>query len=577
MENKDLPVYKGDLNPFAIGCYTSMKSIKQPLYKLEHKYFTAEKVLSLYAVQSGYAYPEARMDEALKEILFCQFHDILPGTSIEPVEKDVLARIGHATMIIDNEMAGFFAGICNSLKPAVPEEFPIMAVNPHPFDIDEIVEIELQKTEPNFDKGKERIPVVYDEDGKIVTVQSEKPGCNIREDHRKKIVFRVKIRAGSVKRYSSFLKDISFEKKDKASFEGPVFETPVSRLVMDMGTGMPSDWEYNGTSLFSGEKMRFAVLDDNADPWGMGKKFFDGKADYFELMDGRQASEFAGLSNKELTPVYVSEKGPVRTIVETLLAYNNSRIHARYIFGAGDPGFDVEITVYWMEKDKLLKWIIPVGFNMNCIGRSISGITCCKHRKREFVMRDWLGMKNFEGENSFSVCSDGAYGYDISGNLVRISLLRAPSYAGHPVEGNDSIVFPGRAVKRIDQGVHTFRFRFIPGNTDEIINNSFNDSDLFNNPPFVRTVYPDDSGKNGFAGITISDRSIYMQALKYDINKNLVIRLLNPCRDEKEFEVLVQALNAGATLKLGSKKLSTWVIDRSSGKFSETDLLDRNR
>ena len=157
-KSEKLASFKGDLNPFAIGCYTSMKTVKQAIYSLEHKFYTAEKLLSLASLSADLEYPYAKMEEALKDLLFCQFHDILPGSSVEPVEKDVLNRIGHASIIVENEVASLFINIGNSLKPADPQEFPVMLINPHPFDIDEIVEMELQLPEPNSDKSKMRIP-----------------------------------------------------------------------------------------------------------------------------------------------------------------------------------------------------------------------------------------------------------------------------------------------------------------------------------------------------------------------------------------------------------------------------------
>ena len=247
----------------------------------------------------------------------------------------------------------------------------------------------------------------------------------------------------------------------------------------------------------------------------------------------------------------------------------------KYFIPSGKDGFDVEIMVYWMEKDKVLKWMIPVGFNMNCMGRSMSGINCYRHREREFVFRDWLGMKNLDGENSFSICSDGAYGFDINANTIGISLLRAPAYSGHPVKGEDGIVMNDRAVKRIDQGVHTFRFRFIPGKTNEIIDRSFNDSDLFNNPIISKIVYPSGTGNSIFEGIRISDDTINLQAVKLNEKGDLVLRLLNPCKELKRFEVNILSMNSNTKVEINPKALKTIVVKKSAGDFHETNLLER--
>jgi alpha-mannosidase len=574
-KSEKLASFKGDLNPFAIGCYTSMKTVKQAIYNLEHKFYTAEKLLSLASLSADLEYPYVKMEEAMKDLLFCQFHDILPGSSIESVEKNTIQRIGHARTIVENETASLFINIGNSLKPADPQEFPVMLINPHPFDIDEIVEMELQLPEPNSDKSKMRTPWIFNEKGETLPVQTEKPQCNIKEDHRKKIVFRAKIPAGSVVRYSCFLKDVPVALYKRILRKEFIFNAVESKLVIDKSTGFPELWKYKGKDLLGSEQMRFAVINDNADPWGMGIKSFDGDADSFNLLTSTQASEFAGLSGNQPDPVYISENGAIRTVVESLFAYNNSRIHLKYSVSSDRPDFDVEVTVYWMEKDKLLKWIIPVGFNMSCVGRSISGISCFKQLEREFVFRDWLGVKNYDGENSFSICTDGAYGFDIHDNNIGISLLRSPVYSGHPVEGEKDIVMTDRAVKRIDQGVHSFRFRFIPGNTDEIIDNSFNHSDLFNNPVIPRVIYPTGKGNFRYSGIKISDTTINLQSVKLNDNGDLVIRLLNPCKELKQFKVMVPSIKAEAVLEIKAKGLTTFIVKKGAKIFQETDLLER--
>jgi alpha-mannosidase len=338
---------------------------------------------------------------------------------------------------------------------------------------------------------------------------------------------------------------------------------------------MPAFWEYDGKQLLGTDPIKFAVIADNADPWGMGLKSFDGQTGYFSLMTNSQASKFAGLSGRNLPPVYISENGPVRTIVESLFIYNSSRLHLRYIIPSGKPDFDIEMTVYWMEKDKLLKWIIPAGFNMKCLSRSVCGINCSKTREDEQVMRDWIGINNLDEKKSFSICSEGAFGFDRIGNSLRISLLRAPAYSGHPVEGHPDIIWSDRAVKRMDQGVHSFRFRFIPGEKNELIDNSFNHSDLFNNPVISRIVYPSGKENFSFESIKISDNTINLQTIKPHDEESIIIRLLNPCKVSKRFMVTVPLMSAEAEIEMSPRELKTFIISKGSSQFSESDLLER--
>ena len=236
-------------------------------------------------------------------------------------------------------MAPLLIKIADCLGQTSPGEFPIMLINPHPFDVDEIIELELQLPEPNFDKSKIRIPLVYNENGESIILQSGKPLCNIKEDHRKRIVFRAMIPAGAVNKYSCYLKDVPKEQLKKTFKQELIFSSEKSKIKIDQTTGIPAFWEFDGKQLLGNDPIRFAVIADNADPWRMGLKSFDGQAEYFSLMTNLQASEFAGLSGRDLPPVYISESGPVRTIVESLFVYNSSRLHLRYIIPSGRTGF----------------------------------------------------------------------------------------------------------------------------------------------------------------------------------------------------------------------------------------------
>jgi alpha-mannosidase len=55
----------------------------------EHWLTTAEKASAMAALSESAEYPEAKLRQAWKDVLFNQFHDILPGTSIHRAYEDV--------------------------------------------------------------------------------------------------------------------------------------------------------------------------------------------------------------------------------------------------------------------------------------------------------------------------------------------------------------------------------------------------------------------------------------------------------------------------------------------------------
>ncbi len=95
-----LPRHAGDLNPWAVGCYTSMSLIKKKHRQLENALFYTEKITSHAFLAGLMEYPQRELHEALEDLLFCQFHDILPGSGIPQIEEYALRRFDHGLEIL---------------------------------------------------------------------------------------------------------------------------------------------------------------------------------------------------------------------------------------------------------------------------------------------------------------------------------------------------------------------------------------------------------------------------------------------------------------------------------------------
>jgi len=105
-----LPEVKKSLNPFAVGCYTTQIRVKQKHRRLENELYMAEKMSSSAALQGLLPYPRTQMQEATRDLLFAEFHDVLPGSAIEPAEEDALRLIDHGLEIASRlKLKAFFA------------------------------------------------------------------------------------------------------------------------------------------------------------------------------------------------------------------------------------------------------------------------------------------------------------------------------------------------------------------------------------------------------------------------------------------------------------------------------------
>mgnify|MGYP002516374111 FL=1 len=90
-----LPRYEGSLNFWAAGCYTSMIRIKQKHRRLENRLYMAEKMSAHAALLGIRNYEQGKLDRAMQDLLFCEFHDILPGSCIRPGEERALMTLDH--------------------------------------------------------------------------------------------------------------------------------------------------------------------------------------------------------------------------------------------------------------------------------------------------------------------------------------------------------------------------------------------------------------------------------------------------------------------------------------------------
>ncbi len=79
---KPIPVVDHELNALFVGCYTTQTRIKKGNRYGERLMAEAEGFNALAHVAAGAAYRGARFEEGWRNVLFNQFHDILPGSGV---------------------------------------------------------------------------------------------------------------------------------------------------------------------------------------------------------------------------------------------------------------------------------------------------------------------------------------------------------------------------------------------------------------------------------------------------------------------------------------------------------------
>lgn len=127
-----LPYYQGDLQMHAIGCYSIQAEVKKWNRQAEQLLQATEKFASFAQQLTGQCYPQ-QMDRAWKNVLFNQFHDILPGSGLQiTYDRDARDAYGEAHSIAGRALNNALQSISWRINiPLVEGTKPIVVFNSH--------------------------------------------------------------------------------------------------------------------------------------------------------------------------------------------------------------------------------------------------------------------------------------------------------------------------------------------------------------------------------------------------------------------------------------------------------------
>jgi alpha-mannosidase len=572
-----LPRLESDLNPWAVGCYTSMMRVKRQHRRLENELYQTEKMATTAWAQGLMEYPDAELAAATRALLRSQFHDILPGTSIPSVEESALDDIGLGITLVSRAKTRAFFALAAGQEPALEGTHPILVYNPHPFPVQTAVECELQPYWPDRE-DQYGVPSVT-VGGRKLRAQAEQQESNINEDHRKRVVFAAKLEPGRMNRF-----DCRFEKT--ARRPAPAlrprdgrfrFKTAELDVIVNARTGLLDQYRAGGDDYLSAGACRLLVMHDDADPWGQEVTRFRRSAGRFKAMSQSDAARFAGVSRARLLAVRVIEDGPVRAVVEATFGYGDSAICQRYKLPRVGTELEIETRVYWQEKDRMLKLALPTPWSAGILlGQVAYGVQELLANGDEAVAQKWLAVVSRERPRALTVVNDSTYGCDFKNGELRLSLLRAPAHAGHPTFTGRPIVQQDRFVPRIDQGEHVFRFWLNGGGERERLTAADREALVHNERPFALAYWPSGGGEQAKSGPVLSDRAVQVVAFKRaEEDDGLIVRLFEPTGRRRKTTLSLDSCGMRAEVRMQPFEIKTLRIDRRTGRCSEVDLLER--
>lgn len=565
------PTVAKDLHPVHVGCYTSQAKLKRLHRQLENRLYATEKLLSAAASQGLIAYPGKEVHEAERDLLFCQFHDILPGTSILEGETASIATMHHGLDILSRlQMKGAMALLAGQEK-ARPGETPVFIYNPHPYPVTGAFTFEIMPAEQNWSRDVRNV-VTVTRNGETVLSQEEKPSLNMNLDWRKRITVQATLDAASMNRFDCAFQLLPNTQQQEIAFptSNILFDNGRMQVLVNVKTGLIDRYAVDGVDYLCPGALSPVAYADNPDPWHMDAPIYPDALGAFTLAEPKPARSYFDGSEVTAFPVRIVEDGPIRMIVEAELIWKSSRIIQSYLLPKTGTSFEVSQHIIWNEADTMLKLEIPAAIDGRYIGQGMFGSGELAQDGTECVSQKWCGL--FDRVHGLTIANTGVYGSHCKGNTVSLSLLRSPGYACHPIEDR-RLVHEERFIPRMDQGEHRLNFVICGGSAAERRRLVDFEAQVLNEAPFILSAFPSGNGSLPKQSVILSDPSVLLSAMYYDeTNHDYIIRLWNTQDHANQVTAVIPLWNVRQEIKLNAFQFKTYRI-HPDGYLEETSAV----
>ena len=541
------------------GCYTSMGRVKRKHIKLENELYFTEVICSVAAAKGLMEYPAEKLNAVCEDLLNAEFHDILPGSSVQCGEENGLNLLSHGILEAERLKTKAYFALAGSQKDAAAGEYPVVVFNRQPYELTDNIECEFMLADQNWsDEIVSRVRIT-DEAGNELKYQVVKEESNLALDWRKRIIFEAKLAPLSLTRFSIF---VDFEKKTERKACGDLVYSDGRKYVeIDGKTGLLKNYSIGGKT-FVKDGFRLVAFDDNADPWGMQafqQKRLGENEKPFALSE-KPSGPFEGLKS-----VQVIEDGDVYLGIEAFFEKDNTRARIGYKIYKNNDYVDVDVTLFLSDINEIVKLKIPVCQSGKLIGQTAFGSEELFTDARENVSHRYIAI---DGDECFAVFNNCVYGSHYENGALYISLARGVSYCAHPIPGRP-IIPADRFVKKIDQGENDFSFRIGVCDRRELSRRALE----FVQKPYALNIFPmqtrEVADEKPFS-VSLSDKDLVLTVIKNASDgSGVVFRILN----DREAPATSSFTVNGASAELNFAAFEVKTVLYKGGTLVEIDGL----
>ena len=394
-----LPVVKTELQHHSRGCYSANGDGKYLNRRAERSLIESETILLMANRTMGRSYPVEQFAESWWKVLFCQFHDMMAGTSLYSDYQDVRDSVGYACEVAQTTKVSALEAMAKSVDTSAVQEGAVFLFNPLPWKRTALLECYAEQ-DPS---GNSPVTHLSANDGSKVPIQwrpsasmtnffprlsawVELPACGYR-------VFELS--HGEVPAPSSYWDFFT---------------------ISDSAFGITSLKAPDGTELLA-KPIGLVAIRDTSDTWAHG-------IDSFRDEIGR--------------PVFVSstlvEDGPVARVTRQRARWQESEIVLDIAQFAGIEFIELRFVIDWREREQILKLEVPLALSGPRVFAKVPGAIIERAvNGNEEPYQDWGAVQGQVGGADYTVAilNSQSYSYDCLDGLFRAILIRSAPYARH--------------------------------------------------------------------------------------------------------------------------------------------------
>ncbi|MFC7549302.1 alpha-mannosidase [Plantactinospora sp. GCM10030261] len=489
-----LPVWRDDLQMHAPGCYSAHSGIKLWQRRAQAAILSAERWGVIGSTLFGLDYPTADLGRAWKQILFNQFHDVLPGSAIESAYDDARDQLGEAVAIAKRIITRTHNVIARHVDiPLVEGTQPVLVFNPHPWPVTTHVEVQY---------GAQPTGVhVVDADGRLALSQRTQSVATTDDRNRGATVFEADVPALGYRLYRLRSGAAPAETAGAAAGAAPVGAAETAAPAGSATAGAAETTAPAGSAWAAGERpagtlhATETVLEND-----LLRVELDPETGWLvSLLDKRTGVDVVAGARGEhtqicqdptdtwghrvvsyrwpgapmtTTRIVLRETGPLRARLRVEREWHRSTMVEEFILGHRDDQVEVRVTLDWRERAHLLKLCFPTAvadpvstyeIPFGSIEQPVDG--------GENPAQSWVDITGTVAGRpaGLAVVNNAKHGYDVSPGepggdtpSIGITAVRSPVYSWHDPRQLD----PDGFYSYQDQGIQSFRYLLVPHGGD---------------------------------------------------------------------------------------------------------------